>query len=77
MGWINGGTFVAGCNDQALKIIDVENNYLIKQSILTNYKVPTCLDTSQDNLILTGCEDGIIRLWDIRSGQNHAIKHLS
>lgn len=65
---MNASTFVAGCSDQALKIVDVENNYVVKQSIIMNYKVPTCLDTSQDSLILTGSEDGIIRLWDIRQG---------
>ena len=35
---------------------------------MMDYKVPTCLDTSQEHLIITGCEDGVIRLWDTRSG---------
>lgn len=64
--WLNGETLVAGCQDHAIKLIDAEKSYIVKQSILTQHKVPTCIDTAQDNLVLMGSEDAILRLWDIR-----------
>ena len=38
--------------------------------MFTNFKVPTCLDSIQDTMILTGHEDATIKLWDVRSGAN-------
>ena len=58
---------MAGCQDHAIKLIDIEKSYLIKQSIMTDHKVPTCMDTGAESLILTGCEDSIIRLYDTRA----------
>ena len=72
LSWLDGDTLIAGCQDHALKLVDVEKSYVVKQSIITHHKVPTCLDTSGGNLILTGCEDATIRLWDARQGQNAA-----
>jgi len=46
MEWLDGDSLVAGCGDHALKVIDIEKSYLVKQSIMTEYKVPTCLDTA-------------------------------
>ena len=34
---------------------------------MTDHKVPTCLDTGLESLILTGGEDSIIRLYDTRA----------
>lgn len=68
LGWLDGDNLVAGCGDHAIKVVDIEKSFVVKQSILTDNKVPTCLDTAQDNLILTGSEDGVIRLWDTRVG---------
>lgn len=59
-------TLVAGCNDHAIKLIDLEKTFLIKQSIMTDYKTPTCMDSSS-NLVLIGCEDSTLRLYDTRS----------
>jgi len=68
--WLDGDSLVAGCGDHAIKIIDVENAYVIKQSILTDNKLPTCMDTAFGNLILAGCEDGVVRLFDTRVGSS-------
>lgn len=78
LSWINGENLVAGCaTDHAIKIIDIEKSYLIKQSINTDYKVPTCLDTAQDHLILQGSEDSVIRLWDTRAGDQKSAKLIN
>ena len=68
LGWLDGDSLVAGCGDHAIKVVDIEKSFVIKQSILTDDKVPTCMDTAFGNLILTGSEDGVIRLWDTRAG---------
>ena len=78
LNWLNGETLVAGCSrDHAIKLVDVEKSHLIKQSILTEHKVPTCLDTAQDFLALTGSEDSVIRLWDTRTGEQRPAKQMS
>jgi WD40 repeat protein len=66
--WLDGDTLIAGCQDHALKLIDIEKSYVIKQSILTSHKVPSCMDTANGNLILMGSEDACIRLFDTRAG---------
>lgn len=71
--WFNGDTLVAGCQDHAIKLIDAEKSYTVKQSILTQHKVATCMDTAQDNLVLMGSEDATIRLWDIRDKSGKGI----
>lgn len=76
LAWLDGDNLVAGCRDHAIKIIDVEKSYVTKQSIQTEHKVPTSMDTSQDHLILTGSEDAIIRLWDCRTGENRPAKQM-
>ena len=65
-------TLVAGCLDHALKVVDTVKGNVVKQSILTVHKVATCMDCAQSNLILTGCEDAVIRLWDTRQGDRAA-----
>ena len=70
LSWLNGETLVAGCaEDHAIKLVDVDNAGVIKQSILTDYKSPLTIDSSQDSLILAGCEDGIVRLFDTRASR--------
>ena len=69
MKWMNGTELVAGCyDDRALKMIDTETG-TIKVSVLTDHSVPICLDTAMDKLVLTGCEDGQLRLYDLRAGK--------
>ena len=75
--WLNGDNLVAGCMDHAIKIVDVENSHSVKQSILMEHKVATCMDTSQDYLVLTGSEDSQIRLWDTRSGSQKPARRLA
>jgi len=59
-------TLVAGCDDHAIKLIDVEKKGGVKQSIFTDFKTVSCIDTDLGNMILTGSEDGVVRLWDTR-----------
>jgi WD40 repeat protein len=66
LSWLNGETLVVGCEEHAIKLIDAERGAFVKQSILTQHKVPTCMDCSQGSLILSGSEDATIRLWDTR-----------
>ena len=66
MKWLNPTHILAGCFDHSLKLINVEKN-LIEEIMLTNYKVPTAIDAIQDNVVLTGHEDCVVRLWDLRS----------
>jgi hypothetical protein len=40
------GKYLNGNKSSEQLFQDVENNYSVKQSIIMNYKVPTCLDTS-------------------------------
>jgi WD40 repeat protein len=65
--WLDSDTLVAGCQDHAIKLVDLEKTFLIKQSILTDYKLPTSMDTFGSK-ILAGCEDASVRLYDTRSG---------
>jgi WD40 repeat protein len=69
LSWMNEETLVAGCEDHAIKLVDVEKSQHVTQSILTDSKVPTCIDTDFNNLVLSGCEDGVIRLWDVRASE--------
>ena len=57
---------MAGCQDHAIKLVDIEKSFVVKQSIMLDHKTPTCIDTGNDNIILAGCEDSIIRLFDTR-----------
>ena len=77
LAWLDGETLIAGCEEHAIKLVDIEKSYIVKQSVLTQHKVPTCIDTSSSNLILTGSEDAIIRLWDVRTGENKPVKQLA
>jgi WD40 repeat protein len=70
--WLDSDTLVAGCQDHAIKLVDLEKTFLIKQSIMTDYKLPTCIDSSGANLVIAGCEDSVIRLYDTRSGSKQA-----
>ena len=54
-----------GGQDHQIKIVNVDTKK-IEEIIFTNHKVPTSIDSIQDSLILTGHEDSLIRLWDIR-----------
>ncbi len=36
--------------------------------MFTSFKVPTCIDSSQESTLISGHEDAVVRLWDVRSG---------
>lgn len=66
LNWLDSDTIVAGCQDHAIKLVDIEKSFVVKQSIMLEHKTPTCMDTNGENLILAGCEDSVIRLYDTR-----------
>jgi WD40 repeat protein len=74
LGWMNDEVLVAGCRDHAIKLVDINKSFLVKQSLITESKVPTCLDTDLDSLILAGSEDGVVRLFDIRANEKRLKK---
>ena len=45
----------------------------MEEILFTQHKVPTCLDSSQEHTLLTGNEDSVVRLWDVRSGSSEKI----
>lgn len=69
MKWMSPNKIVVGGNDHTIKFINTEKN-VIEEILFTNHKVATCIDSISDSLILTGHEDSIIRMWDIRTGQD-------
>ena len=75
LAWLDGQSLVAGCvDDHALKVLDVETGQ-IAATVLTDYKAPLTIDSTQGNLIVAGCEDAILRLFDVRA--NVKVKQLS
>ena len=67
LAWLDGQSLVAGCvNDHALKVLDAETAQ-ISATVLTDYKAPLAIDATQGNLIVAGCEDAILRLFDVRA----------
>ena len=63
--WSSPSRIYVGGQDHQIKIVNVDTKK-IEEIIFTNHKVPTSIDSIQDSLILTGHEDSLIRLWDIR-----------
>lgn len=64
--WSGPNKIFAGCQDHNLKVINVEKQQ-VEEVLFTQHKVPTCLDSSQESTLITGHEDGVVRLWDVRS----------
>ncbi len=69
MKWAGPSKIYVGCNDHSVKIVNVDKQQ-IEEVLFTNHKVPTCLDSIQESMILTGHEDSSIKLWDVRTGIN-------
>jgi len=68
MTWASQSTLIAGCTDHQLKVFDTEK-LLAQASVFTNHKVITALDanfSNQNQLVLGGHEDGIVKLYDLR-----------
>ena len=72
MKWINNSEIVTGGYDHAIRVFNVDREELAI-NIFTNNKAVTCVDSIKDN-ILVGCEDHIVRLWDIRSNSPDPVK---
>lgn len=75
MTWPNEDILVAGCTDHQLKVFDM-NKLTVSESIFTNHKVVTCLDSAFDQAatIVGGHEDGSVRLYDLRSNYSGGVK---
>ena len=71
MTWAAQSTLITGCTDHQLKVFDVEK-LLAQASVFTNHKVITALDSNfanQNQLVLGGHEDGVVKLYDLRQAQ--------
>lgn len=72
MHWASSSTLIAGTIDHQLKVFDAEK-LAVQQSISTNHKTCTAMDVNfaKDNeLVLCGHEDGVVRLYDLRQAQS-------
>ncbi len=69
MKWSGPAKIFASCLDHTLKLINVDRGQ-VDEIMFTQHKVATCLDSSTDSTLITGHEDAVVRLWDIRSGQS-------
>lgn len=70
--WSTPESFVVGGTDHQLKIFDVEKGTIV-ESILTQNKVVQAMDGLDDALILTGQEDGMIKLYDLREAAKRKV----
>ena len=71
MSWASQSVLIAGCTDHQLRVFDMERQQ-VQASIFTNHKVATTIDSNfvNDNqLVLAGHEDGMVRLYDLRQTQ--------
>ena len=53
--------------DHTLKLVNIEKQQ-VEEILFTSHKVPTCIDSSNESTLITGHEDAVVRLWDVRSG---------
>lgn len=76
MTWPSDENLVVGCTDHQLKVFDM-NKLAVAESLFTNHKVVTCLDSATDKhpIILGGHEDGSVRLYDLRSSTTGVKQH--
>lgn len=68
MSWASASVLVAGCTDHQLRVFDMEKQK-VQASIFTNHKVATAIDcnfSGENQLVLSGHEDGLVRLYDLR-----------
>jgi len=45
----------------------------VEEILFTQHKVPTALDSSKETTLISGHEDGLVRLWDVRSGSSEKL----
>lgn len=68
MSWASQSVLVAGCTDHQVRVFDMEKQK-VQASVFTNHKVATALDCNfagDNQLVLSGHEDGFVRLFDLR-----------
>lgn len=70
--WSGPGKIFAGCNDHSLKLVNVERQQ-VEEILFTQHKVPTAIDATKESSLISGHEDGVVRLWDVRSGSSEKI----
>ena len=76
MHWASDSTLLAGTIDHQLKVFDVEKQ-AVQQSIFTGHKTSTCMDVNfanQNEYVLCGQEDGVVRLYDLKQAQSKQSK---
>uniref|UniRef100_A0A7S3HZI4 Uncharacterized protein n=1 Tax=Favella ehrenbergii TaxID=182087 RepID=A0A7S3HZI4_9SPIT len=71
LSWASQSVLVAGCTDHQIRVFDMERQK-VQASVFTNHKVATTLDcnfANESQLVLSGHEDGLVRLFDLRQAQ--------
>lgn len=72
--WASGTNFVVGGTDHQMKIFDVEKGQIV-ESIMTQNKVAQTMDGLNEDLILTGQEDGVVKLYDLRESATESRRY--
>ena len=68
MKWVGPSKIFVGCKgDHTVKIVNSERAQ-VEEVMFTQHKVATCLDAVNEDLLLTGHEDALVKLWDVRTG---------
>ena len=65
--WVGPSKIFAACQDHTIKLVNADK-YQVEEVLFTQHKVATCLDAFNEDLLLTGHEDALIKLWDVRTG---------
>lgn len=58
-------TIYAGCEDNSIRIFSYDENKIIKK-LSANDSI-SCLDFYKNNLIVAGCQNGELKVWDRRT----------
>lgn len=66
--WAGPSKIFAGCKgDHTVKVINSDRAQ-VEEIMFTQHKVATCIDAVNEDFLLTGHEDALVKLWDVRTG---------